>query len=84
MPDGQRLVAGVWCGDVLERLPDYVDGALDPAEVARVEAHLAGCDWCERFGGAYGATVKTLRGPAPAAPTGLAERLAERLGKQIP
>ncbi|TNF30271.1 MAG: anti-sigma factor [Deltaproteobacteria bacterium] len=50
------------CGEVLERLSDYVDGELDAAERARVDAHLAGCDWCERFGGAFATTVGRLRG----------------------
>jgi anti-sigma factor RsiW len=80
---GQRQIAGVWCGEVLERLPDYVDGALDPAEVARVEAHLAGCDWCERFGGSYGDLVRALRARRDPSPAGLADRLAKRLAGRL-
>ena len=54
-------MAGIRCSEVLEALPDYVEGALGPEAAARVEGHLAGCDWCERFGGSYGAAVAALR-----------------------
>lgn len=78
----QRLVAGLWCGDVLARLPDFVDGTLPAEEAAAARAHLAGCDWCERFGGRYGALVGQLRElPAPPIPDELARRLDERLDR---
>ena len=56
-----REVAGIRCTEVLDDLPDYVSGALSRERKERVEAHLRGCDWCERFGGAYASTVETLR-----------------------
>ncbi|PKN59502.1 MAG: anti-sigma factor [Deltaproteobacteria bacterium HGW-Deltaproteobacteria-14] len=56
-----REVAGIRCTEVLERLSDYVDGDLAAAERARIDLHLAGCDWCERFGGAFAATFGRLR-----------------------
>ena len=56
-----REVAGIRCGEVLERLSDYVDGDLTDAERARIDGHLTGCDWCERFGGAFAATFGRLR-----------------------
>lgn len=77
-----RLVAGLWCGDVLGDLSAYVDGELEPAVVERVEAHLRGCDWCEQFGGRFGGIVSGLRaGLAEAEPleAGVAERLLRRL-----
>lgn len=84
MPEGQRHVAGLWCGDVLACLPDLVDGALDPATEAAVRAHVGGCDWCERFGGRYGGLVAALRGsPAPPIPAGAAERLDAALAKAL-
>lgn len=49
----QRVVAGLSCEDVLERLSDYVDGSLSAEAHAQVEGHLAGCDVCERFGGQF-------------------------------
>lgn len=64
-PDGvldlQREVGGLRCIDVLEHLPDYLDGALGPADVARVEEHLAGCANCARFGSLYGRAVGAMR-----------------------
>ena len=60
MPE-DRLVGGLRCSDVMHLLADYVDGELNPAEVSRVEGHLRGCDWCERFGGDYASIVAALR-----------------------
>ncbi|MEZ4415621.1 MAG: zf-HC2 domain-containing protein [Gemmatimonadota bacterium] len=56
-----REVAGLSCRDVLDGLSEYLDGALEPGERARVEAHLRGCDHCERFGGRVAAVIATLR-----------------------
>jgi anti-sigma factor RsiW len=63
-----REVAGIRCGEVLEALPDYVEGSLAPERLEQVRAHLARCDWCERFGGGYAATVGALRRELGAAP----------------
>ena len=57
----ERRIGGLWCGEVLERLADYVDDELDAAARRHVEAHLGGCDICERFGGEYAATVRQIR-----------------------
>ena len=78
-----RDVAGIRCLEVLEVLSDYVDGELDRSTRARVDAQLAGCDWCERFGGRFAGVVGELRRHlAPAPPLGpeLAARLRARLG----
>lgn len=77
--NGQRHVAGLWCGEVLQRLPDLVDGTLSEAEHAQVVAHVTACDWCARFGGAYSAVVAALPKAKAAAPDGLIERLRARL-----
>jgi anti-sigma factor RsiW len=77
--DGQRHVAGLWCGEVLQRLPNLVDGTLSDADRAQVIAHVSACDWCERFGGAYGAVVAALPKTMVSAPDGLIERLRARL-----
>ncbi len=80
---GERTVAGIACSEVLAELSDYVDGALSPEERARIEAHVRGCDACERFGGAFGKAVAALRrqlaDDASAAPA--FERLRSRLGE---
>ncbi len=61
----EREVGGLRCGEVLALLGDFVDGELDAATVGRVQAHLAGCDACERFGGRYAAVVRRLRAERP-------------------
>ena len=75
----QRLVAGLWCRDVLEALPDFVEGELPAERRAAVEAHVSACDWCERFGGIYGSLVARLREGATRVPDGLTERLSRKL-----
>lgn len=57
----ERLIAGLWCRQVLAGLSDYVEGELSPEEVAKVQAHVADCDWCERFGGQFGEVVAAIR-----------------------
>ncbi len=82
----QRQIGGLWCRDVLECLPDYLDGSLDPELCAAAEAHLAGCDWCARFGGRYAGLVDALRrelAPAEPLPEGLAGRLDAWLDRTL-
>ncbi|MEZ4455715.1 MAG: zf-HC2 domain-containing protein [Gemmatimonadales bacterium] len=86
MADLERTVAGLRCREVLADLSNYLDGELPAERAARIEAHVAGCDWCERFGGRFGAVVgevrRTLADPAPL-PSAAADRLAERLGREL-
>jgi len=56
-----RNVGGIRCAEVLQVLAAYLDGSLAPEIRARVDAHLHGCGWCERFGGEYAAAVALLR-----------------------
>lgn len=37
------------CQELVERLTDYLDDALPPAERARLEQHLDECLGCERY-----------------------------------
>lgn len=60
IPD-EKVIAGLSCGDVLERLSDYLDQELAPAEQARVEEHLRGCEGCARFGGQFRTTIRALK-----------------------
>jgi anti-sigma factor RsiW len=40
---------GISCREVVELVTDYLDGALSPAELERMEAHLAGCPPCVTY-----------------------------------
>lgn len=55
------IVAGVRCRDVLADLSEYLDGALTPARVQELQAHLSGCEHCARFGGHIARTLAALR-----------------------
>lgn len=80
----EREVAGIRCGEVLERLSDYVDGELDAPTRAKVEAHVLGCELCERFGGRFAAVIQRLRrvlGRPAQTDAGVADRLAQRLAR---
>ena len=81
-PDPQRVIAGISCEGVLSLLGGYVDGTLPAEVVESVEAHLAGCDYCERFGGGYSEMVKTLRDRL-ARPAALPNEVSERLRAKI-
>lgn len=76
-----REVAGIRCFEVLGRLSDYLDGELSAPERQRIDAHLAGCSWCEQFGGHLGQVVGRLRAERDAVKLddAGARRLAERL-----
>jgi anti-sigma factor RsiW len=82
--EGEREVGGLRCREVLALLSEYLDGELEPAARARVDAHLAQCDVCERFGGRFKASVRRLRQaldePPPLDPA-VAEGLRRRLDR---
>ncbi len=82
MTDLDHLVAGVSCRDVLADLSEFLDGALSPERVAQLQAHLAGCANCARFGSDVAATLTALRAgaaAAPVVPTDVAARLRDRM-----
>ena len=79
---GERHVGGLWCHEVLDLLSDYVDGELDDASRGTVEAHLAECRQCERFGGDYAETVARIR-RSLAEPRDLADDVAARLRERL-
>lgn len=68
MPDLDRLVAGLRCRDVLADLSEYLDGNLGAERVAAIQAHLAECDNCARFGGNVAEIVTALRSEGTRAP----------------
>jgi anti-sigma factor RsiW len=83
---GERVVGGLSCGQVLDRLSDYLDGELSPEDRGAVETHLRGCDGCARFGGEFRATVGALRrhllADSPAPPARVRARLSEALARE--
>ncbi len=68
MPDLNRVVAGLSCREVLADLTPLLDGELPADRVAALQAHVAGCDTCARFGGRFAQAIALLRGTAPAPP----------------
>jgi anti-sigma factor RsiW len=37
------------CKEFVEVITEYLDGTLPPAEVARIDGHLAGCTGCRAY-----------------------------------
>lgn len=77
-----KQVGGLWCHEVMEVLAEVVDGTLEGAIATRVEAHVAECDQCSRFGAAYGEMVMTLRSRIAGADP-LWERLDQALDESL-
>jgi anti-sigma factor RsiW len=81
-----KIVGGLSCEEVLERLSDYLDGDLAAPAKAAVEDHVKGCDGCARFGGEFKVTVRALRDHllrSPAPPPGLVARLRAALDREL-
>jgi len=45
------------CRDLVELVTDYLEGVLGPADRARFEAHLDGCEGCRAYLGQMRATI---------------------------
>ncbi len=76
------LVAGVRCRSVLADLSDYLDGTLAADRLATLQAHLAGCDRCARFGSVAAGVLSALRDGASEAPA-LAPHTSESLRARL-
>lgn len=83
MLPGERTVAGVSCSDVLADLSAYLDGELDAARVAQLEAHVSNCTVCAAFGDGFGRMLNAMR-MRLGAPEALAEDVARRLQATLP
>jgi len=46
---GSQEGVGVDCAQVVELITEYLEGHLDPAMTAEVEAHLAECEGCQVY-----------------------------------
>jgi len=76
---GERLIAGLWCSQVLEALGDYVDDALAAEHRQAVESHVSECPDCARFGGGYAAVVEAIRASSAALPDATLAALKNKL-----
>jgi anti-sigma factor RsiW len=45
----RRRQPGLSCHALVELVSDYLEGVLSPADHARFEAHIAGCDNCAAY-----------------------------------
>ena len=63
-------------------LERYLAGELAPRERETVEQHLAGCDQCTRFGGAYAGVSRDLR-ELLSRPEPVSEDVRERLRRRL-
>jgi Putative zinc-finger len=71
------------CARITERLSAYLDGELDAAAAAEVEAHLAACDGCAARLADWGAAEDALAGGMPDRPESEWEGLASRVDAAI-
>jgi RNA polymerase sigma-70 factor (ECF subfamily) len=46
---GANEVAPITCAELVEKVTDYLEEVLAPAEVARIHEHLSVCDSCETY-----------------------------------
>jgi anti-sigma factor RsiW len=60
---GPIVPGGISCREVVEIVTDYLDGALTPADLARLETHLTACEPCR----VYIEQIRTTRRLAAAA-----------------
>ena len=65
------------CAELVERVTEYLEGAMTPSELRRVEAHLTSCDGCTAHLEQMRTAVRLLRAQPPERSSpGLQERLA--------
>jgi anti-sigma factor RsiW len=46
------------CQELVELVTDYLEGALEPADLRRFEEHLAGCGKCTEYLAQLQATIR--------------------------
>ncbi len=54
------MTADLPCQELVELVTDYLDGALAPELVARIDAHLVDCPGCHSFLDQMRATLRLL------------------------
>ena len=48
------------CQELVELVTDYLEGALEPADLRRFEGHIAGCGGCTRYLEQLRVTIRLL------------------------
>jgi anti-sigma factor RsiW len=48
------------CAEVVEVITEYLEGAMDPRDRRRFDAHLAECEYCQNYLDQMRATVAAL------------------------
>ena len=76
MDGSADVVEELTCAELVERVTDYLEGALTGGELARLNAHLASCDGCDAYVEQMRATVRILQ-------TTPGERLSERAEDEL-
>jgi anti-sigma factor RsiW len=71
------MVEEMACIELVERVTDYLEGALPPDEVARFRDHLATCDGCTAYLQQMRTAVRILETtPKERVPAEMADELA--------
>ena len=72
------------CEEMFRRLDDYLDRELSPAELARVESHLANCARCASEYDFDATVIERIRATVTRvqAPPSLLERIRLKLGEE--
>ncbi|MET8870235.1 zf-HC2 domain-containing protein [Nonomuraea sp. NPDC004580] len=60
-----HVVKRFTCDELAELLTAYLDGALDRLDRDGIKAHLAGCEWCERYFEQFRVTIRALGDQPP-------------------
>jgi anti-sigma factor RsiW len=58
----ERLIAGLWCHEVADRLEAYVGGRLSDDDKGTLETHVNACVHCASFGARYARLIDRVRG----------------------
>ena len=72
------------CRKLFERMSEYLDGEIDPVELADIESHLHACNHCEACLAALRRTIEVCRSyRLPAMPIEVRRELRELIRKNL-
>lgn len=70
------------CRELFERLSEYLDGEIDPADCSRIDEHMADCPPCRDFLDSLRRTVGLVRSsPAEELPEDWKREVLEAYGR---